>query len=191
MLKRPRAAAPTTPRDGLRGDTVGQAGSTLSTPLQDAMNEQIRHEFAAAYRYLAMAGYCEAINLHGCARWLRTQAREEVEHGMKVFDFLLDRGVRPTLRAIDAPPADFASAAEVFQAAYDHERRVTGLIHDLYERAREDRDYASQALLQWFVTEQVEEEKITSDAAALLRMAGDDPAALLVADRELGSRESD
>jgi ferritin len=155
------------------------------------MNEQIKNEFYSAYQYLSMAAYCESANLPGFARWMRMQAREEVEHAMKFYDFILDRGSRVLLQAMDQPVADFGSPLEVFEQALEHEQRVTAMINDLYRLAVKENDYASQTFLQWFVTEQVEEEKNAGDVVETLKMIGGKSEALFLLDRELGERGND
>ncbi len=160
----------------------------LAKAVQDAMNEQIKTEFYSAYQYLSMAAYCESVNLPGFAHWMRIQAREEVEHAMKFYDFVLDRGGRVLLQAIDQPVIEFGSPREVFEQALEHEQKVTATINELYTLAVEENDYASQAFLQWFVTEQVEEEKNAGDVVETLKMIGDKSEALFLLDRELGSR---
>ena len=162
----------------------------LSRTVQEAMNEQIKNEFYSAYQYLSMAAYCESANLPGFARWMRMQAREEVEHAMKFYDFILDRGGRVLLQALDQPVADFGSPLEIFEQALEHEQRVTAMINDLYGLAVKENDYASQTFLQWFVTEQVEEEKNAGDVVETLKMIGDKSEALFLLDRELGQREN-
>ena len=163
----------------------------LNQAMQDALNEQIKHEFYSAYAYLSMAAYCESLNLVGFARWLQVQAEEEVEHAMKFYNFINDRGGRVRLQALDQPPVDFASPLAVFEQAHQHERQVSELINRLYALAAREQDYASQAFLQWFLTEQVEEEKITSHVVEMLKLAGDSRHALLMLDKELGEREED
>jgi ferritin len=161
----------------------------LKKPVQDAINQQIKNELYSAYLYLSMSAYCEESNLPGFAHWMRMQSQEEVTHGMKLFDFLLDRGGRVVLEAIDKPPADFGSPVDVMQRSLEHERQVTGMIERLYELALKENDYATQAALQWFVTEQVEEEKNASTILEQLRMVGDNRTALLMLDMELGKRQ--
>ncbi len=163
----------------------------LGEAIQDAMNEQMKNEFYAAYQYLSMAAYCESENLPGFAHWMRTQAREETEHAMKFYDFILDRNGRVVLRAIDEPVVEFGSPLEVFERALEHEQRVTAMINDLYGLAVRENDYASQTFLQWFVTEQVEEEKHAGDVVETLRMIGDKSEALFLLDRELAGRGND
>lgn len=163
----------------------------LNPTVQQALNDQVQKELHSAYIYLSMAAYFEAENLAGAAHWMRNQAAEEQAHAMKIFDFIIDRGGRVALQAIDAPPADFASPLAVFQASYAHEQKVTKSIHDLYALAVKEGDYPTQVMLQWFIDEQVEEEKNASAIMAQLQMVGDSPAALLMIDRQLAARSGD
>jgi ferritin len=156
--------------------------------MQDAMNAHLAEELASSYLYLAMSAYCESRNLPGFAHWLRTQSDEERGHAMKFYDFVQSRGWRVKLHSLNEPPADFGSPLQLFERALAAEREVTNKINQLYASASEVEDYASQTFLQWFVNEQVEEEKTTSDIVERLRMVGDDPAALLTLDRELAGR---
>jgi ferritin len=160
----------------------------LGTAIEEAMNEQIKNELFSAYQYLSMAAYCESENLPGFAQWMRAQSREEMEHAMKFYDFILERNGRVALRALDGPLVEFGSPLEVFEQALEHERRVTAMIDDLYALAVSENDYASQTFLQWFVTEQVEEEKNAGDVVETLKMVGDKSEALFLLDRELGQR---
>lgn len=160
----------------------------LGKAVQDAMNEQIKNEFFSAYQYLSMAAYCESENLPGFARWMRTQAQEETEHAMKLYNFILDRNGRVVLQGIEEPVVEFGSPLEVFEQALEHEQKVTAMINDLYALSVRENDYASQTFLQWFVTEQVEEEKNAGDVVDTLKMIGDKSEALFLLDRELGQR---
>jgi len=163
----------------------------LGKKLQDAMNEQIKNELYSAYLYLSMSAYCEAANLPGFAHWMRVQAQEEEAHAMKFYDFIYERGGRVVLQAIDQPPIEFPSPLAVFEQTLEHEQKVTGMIHDLYALAVEEKDYASQIFLQWFVTEQVEEEASASQILEILKMIGDKGHALIMLDRQLGRRGAD
>ena len=160
----------------------------ISKKVLDAINEQIREEFDSGYAYLSMSAFCETANLPGFAKWLRMQAQEEAMHALKFFDFVNDRGGKVALGAIDAPPSEFKSPLDVMQQAQGNERRVTGLINRLYELAVKENDYPAQVLLQWFITEQVEEEKNAGLIVEQLRMIGGDGPALLEIDRNLGGR---
>ena len=160
----------------------------VSQTVQDAINEQICNELAASYSYLAMAGFCEHENFMGCARWLRLQSQEEYGHGMKLFDFILARGGTVGLKAIPEPQHRFDSIGSVFETALKQEEEVSRQIDRLYELAFKEKAFAALVELQWFLTEQVEEERTTREIVAKFRLLRDDPAALLDLDRELGSR---
>src|SRR5829696_677942 len=153
----------------------------INPTIQKAINEQIKHEFFSSYLYLSMSAYFETLSLPGFARWMRVQSQEEHEHAMKFFDFLNDRGGSVELQALDQPAGEF-------QSPLDHERKVTALIHRLYELALKENDYATQTLLQWFITEQVEEEKNAGQIVEQLKMTGGEPSALLLLDRDLAGR---
>ena len=163
----------------------------LNKTIQDAMNEQIKNELYSAYLYLSMSAYCEAANLSGFAHWMRVQAQEEVSHAMKFYEFIYGRGGRVVLQAINQPPVEFQSPLDVFEQTLGHEQKVTAMIHELYTLAVQEKDYASQAFLQWFVTEQVEEEDSATQIVETLKMIGDKRHALLMLDRELGGRGAD
>jgi ferritin len=156
--------------------------------VEEAMNRQLAFEVHSAYVYLGMSAYCEAQSLPGFAKWLRAQYQEELDHAMKFYSFILDRGGRVTLDAIEKPATDYKSPLAVFEAALTNEESVTAAIDDLYTLTDEERDYASQAFLNWFVTEQVEEEKIVGEVVDSLRRVGEKGEALFLLDRELGNR---
>ncbi len=160
----------------------------LKKTVQDAINEQIKDELYSSYLYLSMSTYCETINLLGSARWMRLQSQEEYSHAMRLFDYIYDRGGRVVLQAIDQPPSEFKSPLAIFKQVLEHEQEVTGKIHRLYELSVEENDYATQVELQWFITEQVEEEKVTTQIIEQLKMIGDQDTALLMLDRHLGER---
>lgn len=160
----------------------------INRSIQDAMNEQIKNELYSAYFYLSLSAYCESINLLGFAHWMRVQSKEELTHAMKFYKFVFDRGGRVILQPIDQPPFEFQSSLDVFQQALKHEQKVTGMINNLYALAVQKKDYASQALLQWFETEQVEEERRVAQIVETLKMVGNDGHALFILDRELSGR---
>lgn len=161
----------------------------VAREVQDAINEQIKHEFHAAYQYLGMMTYFESKSLDGFASWMRMQAEEEVSHAMRLVDFLLDRGGEVELHAIEQPKTGFTSPLEVMRAALAFEQRVTAMINDLYELAVAHNDYPAQVLLQWFISEQVEEEKNAGDIVDKLEFAGDSPSAVFVLDERVGQRK--
>jgi ferritin len=162
----------------------------MSKTMQDALNEQMKHEFYSSYLYLSMSAYCDAANLPGLAHWMRAQAREEANHAMKIFDHLLDRGGQVDLQPIGKPPGSFRSPLEVFEQAHRHEQEVTKSINKVYGMAMDERDFASRVFLDWFIQEQVEEEKTSGLLVEQLRMVGEDRPGLLMLDRELGQRRS-
>lgn len=160
----------------------------LSKTVQTALNDQIGREFYSAYLYLSMSAYCAAKNLPGFAHWMMLQAKEEAGHAMKLYGFIEDRSGRVVLQAVDKPPAEFKSPLELVSKVREHEEMVTGEIGKLYALAAAEHDYATQIFLEWFLTEQVEEEKNSTQLVERLRMVGDNQSALLLIDRELGSR---
>lgn len=160
----------------------------LSQSLQDALNEQVKNEFYSAHVYLAMSSWFDSQALPGFAKWMRVQYQEELTHGLKIFDFINDRDGRALVYGFDAPPAEWKSPLNVFENSYAHEQKVTAMINNLYQLAVKENDYPTIVLLQWFISEQVEEEKNAKLIVDQLRMAGENPTALLLLDRELGAR---
>ena len=161
---------------------------TINEKIEDALNEQINKELYSGYMYLSMATYFESINLKGFAHWMREQDKEEREHAMKIFDYVIERGGRVSLTSIDAPPTEWKSPLDAFEEVYKHEQKVTGLINTLVDLAKSENDYATDAFLQWFVEEQVEEEASADEIVQKLKLIGDSGAALLMIDRELAQR---
>ena len=162
----------------------------LSKKMEEALNAQINAELYSAYIYLSMSAYFEAQDLPGMAAWMRSQNDEEVAHGRKIFTYVVDRGGRVSLGAIDAPQTDWESPLAVFEHTYKHEQHVTGLIHNLVKQAIEENDYATKNMLDWFVDEQVEEEASAAAIVSRLKMIGDNPPALIMLDKELGARQT-
>lgn len=162
----------------------------LSQTLLKALNEQINHEMYSSYLYLSMAAYCESRNFPGFAHWMKIQSREETEHAMKIYDFIHNRNASVTLLAINQPPTDFKSPLAMFEQALEHERKISNLINKLYELAVKENDYPTQIMLEWFITEQVEEEKTALGIVEQLKLVGDSPVSLLMIDRQLGTRSN-
>jgi ferritin len=160
----------------------------LSDNVRDAFYDQINVEFASSYAYIAMAAYCEWQNFTGCSNWLRIQSHEEHTHAMRLVNFLLARNCPVVLREIAAPQVKFESVPAVFKAALAQEIQVTKAIDDLYALALKESANAAMVELQWFVTEQVEEEKTAREIMAKFNMVKDDPSAMLEMDRVLGAR---
>lgn len=163
----------------------------LSPDLEAAMNAQIAAELYSSHLYLSMSAFCEAEGLPGFARWFLAQADEERDHALKFVRHVVDRGGRVRLTGIEAPAEDFGSPLGAFEQALTHEMNVTQMIDGLYGMAQQHGDYASQVFLNWFVTEQVEEERTTSEIVQTLKALGGEPASLLMLDRELGARKAD
>jgi ferritin len=160
----------------------------MTPTLLEAITRQIGNEFAASFSYLAMAGWCEHHQFMGAGRWLRLQSAEEHTHGMKLFNFVLARNHAVKLPGIEQPKSDFKSVVEVFERALAQEQDVSKQIDALYELAFNQKVFAAMAELQWFITEQVEEEKTVREIVAKFHMVKDDPASILDLDRELGQR---
>ena len=161
----------------------------MTTVVLDAINKQIGAEFTASFSYLAMAAWCEHHKFMGAGRWLRLQSQEEHLHAMKLFDFVLARNHHARLSAMAEPKGAFTSIVEVFERALAQEQEVSQQIDALYELAFREKVFAAMAQLQWFITEQVEEEKTVREIVAKFHMVRDDPASLLDLDRELGARQ--
>jgi ferritin len=160
----------------------------ISTKMQDAINEQIKKEMFSSHLYLSMAAYFESTGLPGAARWMHVQASEEHEHAMKLFEHIVDRGGKVVLGALEAPQTDWAGPMAAFKAVYEHEQFVTKSIHELYEVALKEKDYAVQVLLQWFINEQVEEEKNASEIVESMKRIEAHETAVLQLDHQLGKR---
>ena len=160
----------------------------LTNALQDAINRQINSELYSAHLYLSMAAYFETISLTGFANWMKIQHQEETDHALRLFDYVNDRHGRVVLHAVEQPPIEFESPHSVMQQALEHERGVTKMINSLYELAVSEKDYPSHVLLEWFVEEQVEEEKTLTDIVDHLNLIGNDGTGLLIMDERLGAR---
>ena len=156
--------------------------------MQDAINDQINKELYSSYLYLSMAAYLEDRNLSGFAHWMRVQETEEREHAMKLYDFIVERGGRVMLKAIEAPKTEWKSTLELAEEVAAHEAVVTASIHALYELALKEKDYSAQIMLQWFITEQVEEERNAAEIVSNLKLIEDRGTAVLMLDHRLAKR---
>ena len=161
----------------------------ISNSLQKNINEQINKELYSAYLYLSMSAYFENKNLPGFAKWMHVQAEEEYGHAMKFFDHLVDRGGKVELKAIAGPQADWKSTLEVVKQVQEHEAFVTSSINALFDQAQTEKDYPAQVLLQWFVNEQVEEEKNAADLVHQVSMLENSNSGLIMLDHQLGKRK--
>jgi len=162
----------------------------LSPKLTKLLNDQINNEMAASYAYLAMSAWFEQTPYPGFAQWMAAQSREETVHALKFYQYLVDRDAKVELEPIAKPKHDFKSPQDVFAHSLKQEEEVTAQINDLYEVAEKVRDHASKNLLLWFLNEQMQEEKTVRDMLDRLKLAGNDPASLLVLDREAGARQA-
>ena len=160
----------------------------FSKAIHDVMNKQINHELFSSYLYLSMAAHFEKEGLPGFAKWMIAQSDEEREHAMKFYEYIYDRGGSVVLEAIAKPQAEFKKPLDVMMQVLEHERKVTALITSIYELALKENDYPSQVMLQWFVTEQVEEEKAAAQVIDRLKKVGDAPSMLLMLDAQMGAR---
>jgi ferritin len=156
-----------------------------------ALNDQLANELYANHLYRAMQAYFLYHNLPGLAHWMDVQADEEDSHARRIFDFIIERGWKVVIQEIPAPPLDWETPTAAFQAAYDHEHKFTEIFHEIYGKAEKAGDIATRIFLQWFITEQVEEEAVASEALAKMKMVESSPAGLYMLDRELGSRPNE
>lgn len=160
----------------------------LTEKMLKALNGQLNAELYSSYLYLSMNAYFKSINLDGFANWMYYQAQEELEHSLKFYDFIIQRGGKVQLQQVEAPPSGWSSPLAVFEATLEHEQKVTGLINDLVDVAHEERDHATNIFLQWFVSEQVEEEENVGGVLEQLKLIGDAKGGLFMIDRELAKR---
>jgi len=156
--------------------------------IQSALNKQLNAELYSSYLYLSMSAYFQSISLPGFANWMRVQVQEELVHAMKFYDFINGRGGRVMLQPVEGPATEWSSPLDVFENAYKHEQKVTGLINDLVNLAIKEGDHATNIFLQWFVTEQVEEEASADEVVQKLKLMGDAKGGLFMIDREMGQR---
>ena len=162
----------------------------ISSKMVAALNEQIKNEQYSSHLYLAMAAWAESKNLRGFGHWLRIQADEERGHAMKILDYLVDLEATVTLKGLDQPPADFKSVQKLFDEVLDHEKKISDMINKLYAQASEEKDYRTQIFLQWFVSEQIEEEVNASEIRQKLIDIGDKSSGVYWVDKELKKREA-
>jgi len=160
----------------------------LTEKMEKALNGQLNAELYSSYLYLSMNAYFKSVNLDGFANWMYYQAQEELEHSMKFYDFVIQRGGKVSLAQIEAPPTEWDGPLAIFEATLAHEQKVTGLINDLVEIALEEHDHATNIFLQWFVSEQVEEEESVGGVLEQLKLMGDAKGGLFMIDRELAKR---
>ncbi len=163
----------------------------ISEKVQQALNDQLNLELRSAYHYLAMSAYFSQLNLNGFAQWIRIQAGEELTHAMKIYDFINDREGNVELADVKGSPIAWDNPLAVFENAYEHEREVARRINDIVDLSLAEKDHATNTFLQWFVTEQVEEEAITNEVVQKLKLVGADGNGLFIMDRDMAQRDAD
>ncbi|MFH1152439.1 MAG: ferritin [Pseudomonadota bacterium] len=160
----------------------------LNKKMIDALNDQINREMYSAYLYMSMSGQCNLMGLKGFANWFMVQYHEEMFHAMKIHEYVGRQGGAVILKSIPEPPAEFESVLDMFTRTLEHEHFITRSINELMDLAIAEKDHASQIFLQWYVTEQVEEEENDNDIIAQLKLIKDNPQGLMMLDRELAGR---
>src|SRR3989338_1925877 len=160
----------------------------ISKKMEASLNEQLNKELYSAYLYLSMAGYSYFCGLNGFANWFNVQLQEELMHAKKFYDYIHQQASKIVLKSIDEPPKDFLGSSDLFEKTLEHEKKVTKRINDLVDLARKDGDHATEAFLQWFITEQVEEESSAAEILQKLNLIGKDGAGLLTIDSQLAAR---
>lgn len=160
----------------------------ISKKMAKAINKQINAELYSSYLYFAMSSHATFVSLKGIANWMYVQAKEEMTHALRFCNYLADQGEQAVMEAVGQPPTAFKSALDMFHETLKHEKIVTARIHELANLGMQEKDHATLALLQWFITEQVEEEKNATEIIGLLKMAGDNKGALLMLDKDLAAR---
>lgn len=156
--------------------------------IESAINDQIKEELFSAYIYLAMAAYCEHLNLRGMANWFDVQSQEEVDHARGFYNYLVEANGRVRLQAVPEPPTDFKGPLGMAEETLKHEQYITSKINELYELAQSEKDYAFQSFLKWYIDEQVEEEASATELIEKIKMVGKEPAALYILDKEMSAR---
>lgn len=163
----------------------------LSPTIQDALNAQLNMELYSAYAYASMAAYFDHQSLNGFSHWMQLQVQEEVDHGKKFYEYINDAGGRVVLAAIAAPPTDFGGSVEVFEGVLEHERAVTQSIYKLVDLSLKESDHGTNTFLQWFVTEQIEEEANADNILQRLKLVANSPEGIFMMDQDLGSRQAE
>lgn len=160
----------------------------ISENINSIINEQINKEFFSGYLYLSMSAYLRELGLFGFASWLKIQAKEEVEHGLKLFDYLIERNSFVTLKQIRTPEFEYNGILSIFNLIYEHEKCITSSVMKIAKAAEEECDRTTLAFIDWFINEQVEEERAVKDIIKKLELFGDEKIALFLLDKELGER---
>lgn len=162
----------------------------LSKRMQEALNQHLHHELESSYLYLSMAAYLSTENFPGAAHWMRLQAKEELFHAMKFYHYINDRSGHNILLALDAPPVAWKSLLDVFESGLEHEKEMSVKINALVDLSLQEKDHATNSMLQWLVTEQVEEEATFTELINKFKLAGDDGSGMFMIDEGLAKRTS-
>ena len=160
----------------------------MKPTIEQAINNQIKEELYSGYLYWAMSAHCEHLNLPGFATWFFVQAQEEFDHTRGFYNFMHERGGKVILQALEQPPHEFEGPLQMFEAALSHEQHITGKINELYELARQEKDYAFESFLKWYIDEQVEEEDTAQAIVDKIKMVGTSAPNLYLLDKEMSSR---
>ena len=160
----------------------------INNNINEILNEQINKEFYSGYLYLSMSAHLIELGLHGFSSWTKHQAKEEVEHGLKIFDYLINSNSFVTLKQIKTPEFEFHGITSIFNIIYEHEQCITNSIMKIAEKAEEENDRATLNFIEWFISEQLEEEEAIRNILKRLELFGDDKIALYLMDKELGNR---
>lgn len=161
----------------------------IKEKIAEILNKQVNEEIFSSYLYLSMSNFFSSLNLNGFAKWMRMQSQEEYGHGMKIYDYILQRDGKVTLTKIDTPKAVWKSPLDVFQETLKHERHISSCINNIANLAIQEKDHATTNFFQWFISEQVEEEANASNIVEKMKMIGDNKGGLFMLDRELGQRQ--
>ena len=161
----------------------------ISDAINEILNEQINKEFYSGYLYLSMSAYLKELGLYGFASWTKLQAKEEVEHGLKIFDYLINCESFVTLKQIRTPEFEFNGISSIFNHIYEHEKCITNSIKTIVQKAGEENDITTLNFMDWFIEEQIEEERAVKNIIKRLELFGDDKVALHLMDKELGERK--
>ncbi|HLO60680.1 MAG TPA: ferritin [Bacteroidales bacterium] len=163
----------------------------INKKVEEVLNKQVNAEFWSAYLYLSMAAWCENKGFKGFANWMRVQFHEETTHALKIYNFILERAGEVKLQPIAAVETSWDSLLNIMEDTYEHECKVTALIHGCYEVAMAEKDYATSTMLQWFIDEQVEEESNALEIIDVLKITGEKSGGVFYLDKKLGSRKAE
>lgn len=162
----------------------------ISDAINESLNEQINKEFYSGYLYLSMSAHLKELGLNGFAKWTKLQAKEEVEHGLKIFDYLINCNSFVTLKQIRTPDFEFNGILSIFNHIYEHEKCITRAVMTIAQKAEEECDRTTLNFIDWFIAEQIEEEEAVKNIIKRLELFGDNNVALYLMDKELGERNS-